>query len=121
MLNEQLLAIPPGFVVQPQARPKQLERRRETIVEGGIDWGQAEALAFASLLEEGIPIRLSGQDTERGTFSHRHLVLHDPAERRDVRADPAPAWRQRVVRGLQLAALRVRSGGLRVRLLGRRA
>jgi len=45
--------------------------------EGGIDWGQAEALAFASLLVEGIPIRLSGQDTERGTFSHRHLVLHD--------------------------------------------
>ena len=45
---------------------------------GGIDWGQAEALAFASLLEDGIPIRLSGQDTERGTFAHRHLVLHDP-------------------------------------------
>ncbi|MGH3077421.1 MAG: multifunctional oxoglutarate decarboxylase/oxoglutarate dehydrogenase thiamine pyrophosphate-binding subunit/dihydrolipoyllysine-residue succinyltransferase subunit, partial [Gaiellaceae bacterium] len=42
-----------------------------------IDWGQAEALAFASLLVEGIPIRLTGQDTERGTFSHRHLVLHD--------------------------------------------
>jgi 2-oxoglutarate dehydrogenase E1 component len=46
--------------------------------EGGIDWGQAEALAFASLLEDGIPVRLSGQDTERGTFAHRHLVLHDP-------------------------------------------
>ena len=45
--------------------------------EGGIDWGHAEALAFASLLVEGIPIRLTGQDTERGTFSHRHLVLHD--------------------------------------------
>ena len=57
---------------------RQLERRRETLEEGGIDWGQAEALAFASLLEDGIPIRLSGQDTERGTFSHRHLVFHDP-------------------------------------------
>ena len=56
---------------------KQLERRRERMRDGGIDWGQAEALAFASLLTEGIPIRLSGQDTERGTFSHRHAVLHD--------------------------------------------
>ena len=49
----------------------------EALDEGGIDWGQAESLAFASLLVEGIPIRLTGQDTERGTFSHRHLVLHD--------------------------------------------
>ncbi len=76
-LNEQLLQVPDGF--EPHAKlAKQLERRRQTIVEGGIDWGQAEALAFASLLEDGIPIRLSGQDTERGTFAHRHLVLHDP-------------------------------------------
>ena len=57
---------------------RQLERRSEALREGGIDWGHAEALAFASLLEDGIPIRLSGQDTERGTFSHRHAVLHDP-------------------------------------------
>jgi 2-oxoglutarate dehydrogenase E1 component len=76
-LNEQLLRVPEGFMVNPKLR-KQLERRREAAREGGIDWGQAEALAFASLLEEGIPIRLSGQDTERGTFSHRHAVLHDP-------------------------------------------
>jgi 2-oxoglutarate dehydrogenase E1 component len=55
----------------------QLERRRGALEEGGIDWGQAEALAFGSLLIEGIPIRLTGQDTERGTFSHRHDVLHD--------------------------------------------
>ena len=41
-------------------------------------WAHAEALAFASLLTEGMPIRLTGQDTERGTFSQRHLVLHDP-------------------------------------------
>src|SRR4029453_4888376 len=76
-LNEQLLQVPEGFVVYPKLA-RQLERRRETVESGGIDWGQAEALAFASLLEDGIPIRLSGQDTERGTFSHRHLVLHDP-------------------------------------------
>ena len=50
----------------------------EAIEAGGIDWGQAEALAYASLLEDGIPIRLSGQDSERGTFAHRHLVMHDP-------------------------------------------
>jgi 2-oxoglutarate dehydrogenase E1 component len=76
-LNEELLRVPEGFTVNPKLA-KQLERRRETVLAGGIDWGQAEALAFASLLEDGIPIRLSGQDTERGTFSHRHLVLHDP-------------------------------------------
>jgi 2-oxoglutarate dehydrogenase E1 component len=44
--------------------------------EGGIDWGQAEALAFASILTDGTPIRLTGQDSQRGTFSHRHAVLH---------------------------------------------
>jgi 2-oxoglutarate dehydrogenase E1 component len=76
-LNDELLGVPDGFTVNPKLA-RQLERRRETIAEGGIDWGQAEALAFATLLEDGIPIRLTGQDTERGTFSHRHLVLHDP-------------------------------------------
>jgi 2-oxoglutarate dehydrogenase E1 component len=75
-LNEQLLRVPEGFEGNAKLL-KQLERRRETIEGGGIDWGQAEGLAFASLLVEGIPIRLSGQDTERGTFSHRHAVLHD--------------------------------------------
>ena len=76
-LNEQLLQVPDGFTVYPKLA-RQLERRRDTIREGGIDWAQAEALAFASLLEDGIPIRLSGQDTERGTFAHRHMVFHDP-------------------------------------------
>jgi 2-oxoglutarate dehydrogenase E1 component len=76
-LNEQLLQVPEGFTVNAKLA-RQLERRRETIESGGVDWGHAEALAFASLLEDGIPIRLSGQDTERGTFAHRHLVLHDP-------------------------------------------
>jgi len=75
-LNALLLEVPDGFTIHPKLL-KQLERRLQTIGEGGIDWGQAEALSFASLLVEGIPVRLTGQDTERGTFSHRHLVLHD--------------------------------------------
>ncbi|MBA2458688.1 MAG: multifunctional oxoglutarate decarboxylase/oxoglutarate dehydrogenase thiamine pyrophosphate-binding subunit/dihydrolipoyllysine-residue succinyltransferase subunit, partial [Gemmatimonadales bacterium] len=76
-LNEQLLSWPEGFTVHPKLR-KQLERRRAALgPDGGIDWAHAEALALASLLTEGVPIRLTGQDTERGTFSQRHLVLHD--------------------------------------------
>jgi len=75
-LNEEMLAAPDGFTVHPKLA-RQLERRRTALDDAGIDWGQAEGLAFASLLVEGIPVRLTGQDTERGTFSHRHLVLHD--------------------------------------------
>src|SRR6266498_756979 len=75
-LNEELLGVPAEFTVHPKLMG-QLEGRLKTIGEGGIDWGQAEALSFGSLLTEGIPIRLTGQDTERGTFSHRHAVLHD--------------------------------------------
>ncbi|HJW67224.1 MAG TPA: multifunctional oxoglutarate decarboxylase/oxoglutarate dehydrogenase thiamine pyrophosphate-binding subunit/dihydrolipoyllysine-residue succinyltransferase subunit, partial [Gaiellaceae bacterium] len=75
-LNDELLRVPDGFTVNPKLA-KQLERRQGALDEGGIDWGQAEELAFGSLLVEGIPVRLTGQDTERGTFSHRHLVLHD--------------------------------------------
>jgi 2-oxoglutarate dehydrogenase E1 component len=75
-LNDELLRVPEHFIVHPKLLG-QLQRRLKTIAEGGIDWGQAEALAFGSLLVEGIPIRLTGQDTERGTFSHRHAVLHD--------------------------------------------
>ena len=75
-LNQQLIRVRPDFTIHPKLA-RQLERRIAALDEGAIDWGQAEDLAFASLLVEGIPIRLTGQDTERGTFSHRHLVLHD--------------------------------------------
>ncbi len=75
-LNRALLVVPDGFSVHPKLG-RQLERRLEALESGGIDWGQAEALAYASLLGEGVPVRLTGQDTERGTFSHRHIVLHD--------------------------------------------
>jgi len=57
---------------------RQLERRTAAFAKDGeFDWGLGEELAFASLLAEGTPIRLTGQDTQRGTFSHRHLVFHD--------------------------------------------
>jgi 2-oxoglutarate dehydrogenase E1 component len=75
-LNEALLAVPESFTVHRKLR-KPLARRTEALEQGGIDFGHAEALAFASLLTEDVHIRLTGQDTERGTFSHRHLVLHD--------------------------------------------
>jgi 2-oxoglutarate decarboxylase len=80
-LGEQLLRVPDGFTVHPKL-VKQLERRREALAPEnasvtGIDWAHGEALAFASLLTEGTPLRLTGQDTERGTFSQRHMVLHD--------------------------------------------
>jgi 2-oxoglutarate dehydrogenase E1 component len=76
-INEALLVWPEGF--QPNERlAKLLERRRDLAgEESGIDWGHAETLAFGSLLREGVPVRLTGQDVERGTFSHRHQVLHD--------------------------------------------
>ncbi|HEX4116878.1 MAG TPA: multifunctional oxoglutarate decarboxylase/oxoglutarate dehydrogenase thiamine pyrophosphate-binding subunit/dihydrolipoyllysine-residue succinyltransferase subunit [Solirubrobacteraceae bacterium] len=94
-LGLQLLHTPEDFTVHPKL-VKQLERRREALIDqsdgsaGGaasepstekaparLDWAHAEALAFASLLTESTPVRLTGQDTERGTFSQRHLVLHD--------------------------------------------
>ena len=79
VLDGQLLTWPDGFTVHPKLL-RQLERRRKTMEErGALEWAHAESLAFASLLVEGVPIRLTGQDTERGTFSQRHLVLHDVA------------------------------------------
>jgi 2-oxoglutarate dehydrogenase E1 component len=79
-MNEDLLHVPDGFTIHPKLVP-QLERRRAALgPEGRVGWAQAEALALASLLVDGVPIRLTGQDTERGTFSQRHLVLHDATD-----------------------------------------
>ncbi len=76
-LNDALLTWPSSFT--PHVRlAKQLERRREAMGDaGGIDWGHAEALAFGTLLADGMSVRMTGQDVERGTFSHRHAVLND--------------------------------------------
>jgi 2-oxoglutarate dehydrogenase E1 component len=72
-----LTGVPPGFTPHPKVA--RLMRQREAMVrEGrGIDWSCAEALAVGTLVLEGVPVRLAGQDTSRGTFSQRHAVLHD--------------------------------------------
>jgi 2-oxoglutarate dehydrogenase E1 component len=72
-----LTTVPPGFHLNPKM-VSQLARRAK-MAEGAqpLDWSTAEALAFGSLLLEGTPIRLTGQDTSRGTFSQRHIVFHD--------------------------------------------
>ncbi|NLT07216.1 MAG: multifunctional oxoglutarate decarboxylase/oxoglutarate dehydrogenase thiamine pyrophosphate-binding subunit/dihydrolipoyllysine-residue succinyltransferase subunit [Solirubrobacterales bacterium] len=76
-LNEQIVSVPDGFSVHRKLKPF-LKRRVDAAAEGGpVDWAHAESLAFASLMALGVPIRLTGQDSERGTFSQRHLVLHD--------------------------------------------
>lgn len=76
-LNEALLDWPAQFAPHPKLE-RTLQKRRQSIQDvGGIDWGHAESLAFAAILGDATPIRLSGQDSERGTFSQRHLVLHD--------------------------------------------
>ncbi|WP_227589937.1 multifunctional oxoglutarate decarboxylase/oxoglutarate dehydrogenase thiamine pyrophosphate-binding subunit/dihydrolipoyllysine-residue succinyltransferase subunit [Demequina pelophila] len=67
---------PEGFTVHPKLA-KLLERREQMTREGGIDWGFGEVLAFGTLLQEGVPVRLAGQDSRRGTFVQRHAVYHD--------------------------------------------
>ncbi|WP_153732492.1 2-oxoglutarate dehydrogenase E1 component [Sporosarcina obsidiansis] len=76
-MNEELLTYPSDFTVFSKL-DKILKRRQEPFNgKGKIDWAHAEQLAFGSILQDGKPIRMSGQDIQRGTFAQRHLVLHD--------------------------------------------
>ncbi len=78
-LNQALTAFPDNFSVHPKLA-RSLDRRRHVFDDpdaANLDWAAAESLALASLLEDGIPIRFSGQDSSRGTFSHRHFTYHD--------------------------------------------
>lgn len=78
-LNQALLQLPEGFALN--ARLQRIRKRMETALdnldERAIDWGHAEMLAFATIIASGTPIRLTGEDVERGTFSHRHATLKD--------------------------------------------
>jgi multifunctional 2-oxoglutarate metabolism enzyme len=72
-----LTTVPPGFHLNPKMVSQLARRAKMAEGEQPLDWATAEALAFGSLLLEGTPIRLTGQDTSRGTFSQRHVVFHD--------------------------------------------
>ena len=77
-LNTAMLTRPAGFQGDTKLERRVLQPRSKSILEpNGIAWGHAEALAFAAILADGTPIRLTGQDCERGTFGHRNAVLHD--------------------------------------------
>ncbi len=77
-----LTDIPAGFNLHPTLEKRFIPRRVEALANNGpIDWAFAESLAFGSLLMEGTPVRLSGQDCRRGTFSHRHAVFYDSETR----------------------------------------
>jgi 2-oxoglutarate dehydrogenase E1 component len=69
--------LPAGFTIHPKVKRLYDQRAEMLAADGRIDWGCAEMLAFGTLLLEGTPVRLSGQDSGRGTFSHRHAVLRD--------------------------------------------
>jgi 2-oxoglutarate dehydrogenase E1 component len=78
MIVDGLTRVPDGFNLQPKIKRIVLDHRRKIFENGGpYEWHYAETLAFGSLLLEGIPVRLSGQDSSRGTFSTRHAVLYD--------------------------------------------
>jgi 2-oxoglutarate dehydrogenase E1 component len=76
-LAEKLTTIPESFKIHPLVQKVYTDRAAMGRGEINVDWGMGEAMAFASLLASGYPIRLSGEDSGRGTFSHRHSVLHD--------------------------------------------
>ncbi|MGH9893551.1 MAG: 2-oxoglutarate dehydrogenase E1 component, partial [bacterium] len=76
-LNRQLLSFPEGFALHPRVAAIMEARRKMGLGQAPMDWGFAENLAYASILNEGYNIRLSGQDVGRGTFAHRHAVSHN--------------------------------------------
>jgi 2-oxoglutarate dehydrogenase E1 component len=81
-LVKAITAVPKNFNVVPKIQRTVIDRRKQVWKDGGpYDWGFAEALAFGSLILEGTPVRLSGQDSRRGTFSHRNSVLYDEKTR----------------------------------------
>ncbi|HEY5102574.1 MAG TPA: 2-oxoglutarate dehydrogenase E1 component, partial [Steroidobacteraceae bacterium] len=81
-LGQRIVTVPPEFTLQPRVAHVMANRSRMIAGDMPLDWGCAETLAYAALLEDGFAVRLTGQDSARGTFFHRHAVLHDQASDR---------------------------------------
>ncbi|WP_344065880.1 multifunctional oxoglutarate decarboxylase/oxoglutarate dehydrogenase thiamine pyrophosphate-binding subunit/dihydrolipoyllysine-residue succinyltransferase subunit [Nostocoides vanveenii] len=96
-IGDAFVSPPPGFTVHPKLA-QAMEKRASSTREGGVDWGMGELLAFGSLLMEGTPVRLAGQDSRRGTFVQRHAVLIDKQNAdewtplRELSPDQAKFW-----------------------------
>ncbi len=76
-VGEHATRVPAGFTIHPKLKARMESRLEMSLGKAPIDWGAAEMLALGSLLLEGTPVRFVGQDTQRGTFSHRHAALRD--------------------------------------------
>ncbi|MEL7539094.1 MAG: 2-oxoglutarate dehydrogenase E1 component [Pseudomonadota bacterium] len=94
-LAESITAVPPGFAMHPRVKKIMDDRLAMSAGKLSMDWGFAETMAYASLLSEGFRVRITGQDAERGTFFHRHAVLHDQHNKlehvplRSITAEPS--------------------------------
>ncbi len=111
-----LSTVPPGIEIHPKLAS--FVKKRSEVLEGkaDVDWATAESLAWGTLLLEGIPVRLSGQDSGRGTFSQRHAVFVDPEDGQGVRGPERAGAPGSALRGARLAVVRGGGHGLRVRL-----
>ena len=120
-LGERITGYPQGFTLHPRVAQVVANRKKMLAGEQPLDWGCAETLAYAALIEDGFCVRISGQDSGRGTFFHRHAVLHD--QNSDATYIPL----QHIARstatraGHRLGAVRRSRDGVRIRLLDHRA
>lgn len=89
-LTDKFTTLPEGFKLHPTVQKVLAARKAMAAGEQNVDWGMAETLAYASLVTNGFGVRISGEDSGRGTFSHRHAVLHDQNRER---WDQAPMCR----------------------------
>ncbi len=119
-IGDAFVNMPDGFTIHPKLK-QAMEKRAQSVREGGIDWATGELLAFGTLLKEGTPVRLAGQDSPPWHVRPAPRGAHRQGDRRGVDAAALPRRGPGPLLGLRLAAERVRRDGLRVRLLGRAA